>query len=115
LTLGPFHKDLKAHLCNLITDPDRLLYADKFSSKAILLNQQPERINVFYRIWSMASCMPHLWVLLVKFLKGALETWERFTQEYEPGSAISNATEEELDLVFSKPTNDISKRLLGKT
>jgi hypothetical protein len=115
LTLGPFHEDLKAHLRNLVADPDRLLHADKFSSKAILLNQQPERIDVFYRIWSMASRMPHLRVLLVEFLKGALETWERFTQEYEPGSAISNATEEELDLVFSKPTNDISERLLGET
>jgi hypothetical protein len=61
----------------------------------------------------MMPSMPHLRVLLVAYLDGALETMERFTEEFAPGGDIDKATPQERDLVASLTTNDISESALG--
>ena len=57
--------------------------------------------------------LPALPAILVAFLKGAAETWERFTEEFAPGSDISNATDDELDQAWMMSTNDANEGALG--
>jgi hypothetical protein len=113
LNLGPFHEEFKAHLRRLIADPELLLNPQTALSDAIFHGQRPERPEVFSTIFKMMAGMPHLRVLLVAYLQGALETMERFTEEFAVGGDIDKATPEERDLVASLTTNDISESALG--
>lgn len=58
--------------------------------------------------------MPHFREALVAFLKGASETWSRFTSEFAPGGLIDEATTEEKELAFMPPTNDENEGALGE-
>ncbi len=44
--------------------------------------------------------LPHLEPLLVAFLKGSLEGWAHFSQEFAPGSQISQSTDEDRHLAW---------------
>jgi hypothetical protein len=43
---------------------------------------------------SLGPSLPYLKPLLVEFCKGALETWKRFTAEFEEGGIIDQLTPE---------------------
>jgi hypothetical protein len=49
----------------------------------------------------------------VAFFKGAAETWKRFTSEFAPGGLIDEASQEEHDLAWMLPKNDINEEALG--
>ncbi|TFK16880.1 hypothetical protein FA15DRAFT_739248, partial [Coprinopsis marcescibilis] len=46
-------------------------------------------------------------------LQGAAATWSRFTSEFAPGGLIDEATQEERDLAWMAPTNDVNEGTLG--
>lgn len=56
---------------------------------------------------------PHLCRALIKFFKGALETWMCFTPEFWEDLDAMNTTNDEKLLAFQSPTNDINESQLG--
>ncbi|KAF8837647.1 hypothetical protein BDN67DRAFT_972671 [Paxillus ammoniavirescens] len=53
--------------------------------------------------------LPNLRDLLVVFLRGALETWVRFMEEFVPGGLIATSTAAERELATMPTTNDINE------
>ncbi|KAJ7702655.1 hypothetical protein B0H17DRAFT_1194548 [Mycena rosella] len=114
LTLGPFHVEVKDHICKLIASPELLLSMEPDSHLAATLDGC---------IWSdpraHAACIkllpthPDVKPLLLAGLKGSLVCWEHFTSEFEEGGAIDLALEAKKDLGFMPLTNDANKGLLG--
>ncbi|KAG1764536.1 hypothetical protein EDD22DRAFT_1018747 [Suillus occidentalis] len=47
------------------------------------------------------------------FLGGALETWERFTEEFAAGGLIASSSAEERELAAMPTTNDANEGMLG--
>jgi hypothetical protein len=92
LELGPFHERVKNHIREPTEHPEIALSSDADPAKATLLGIGWERSDVIYWILSNMDSMPHLRILFVKFLKGTLATWERFTTEFAPDGAIARAT-----------------------
>ena len=72
--------------------------------------QSPE---AFAAIQKLAPSLPYLKPLLVAFCKGAAETWKCFTSEFAPGGLIDEASQEERELAWMLPTNDINEGALG--
>jgi hypothetical protein len=113
LDLGPFHHDVLAHIGKLIADPELILTAGAAPEHATLFGDDWDRSDVIYWIWANMESMPHLRILWVEFLEGSLDTLERFTSEFAPGSAIDKATPAQREAAFSQSTNDISESALG--
>jgi hypothetical protein len=113
LDLGPFHERVLAHIRELIAHPEIALARDANPVKATLLGVGWERSDVIYWILSNMDQMPHLRILFVEFLTGALTTWERFAEEFAAGSAIAKSTGPQRLAAFSLPTNDISESAVG--
>ncbi|KAH9894908.1 hypothetical protein C8Q73DRAFT_645769 [Cubamyces lactineus] len=115
LKLGPLHEELKAYILKLIDDPSLLLEPNMTGpeSTAAFDGKAWERPEVISTVLKMAPSLPHLRRLLVVFLKGALETWKRFTVEFAEGGAIDRASDEERDRAYMLPTNDHNEGALG--
>jgi hypothetical protein len=113
LNLGPFHERVKNHIRKLIEQPELALAPDASPEAATLLGMGWERSDVIYWILSNMENMPHLRILFVEFLGGALTTWERFTAEFDTGGAIANANVAQRSAGFTLATNDISESALG--
>ncbi|KAI5885906.1 uncharacterized protein SCHCODRAFT_02753181 [Schizophyllum commune H4-8] len=113
LTLGPLHIRLRNFIEKLINDPSIILGDDAGYTTATFDGEEWERPGVFDAIVSLRPAMPHLQELLVEFLKGALETWERFTAEFDPSGDISQLTTEEQDEFWMPATNDANESALG--
>jgi hypothetical protein len=75
--------------------------------------QEWQTPSAFIAIQSLAPSLPHLKPLLVAFFKEAAETWKRFTSEFAPEGLIDEASQEERDLAWMLPTNDINEGVLG--
>ncbi|KAJ7906522.1 hypothetical protein B0H13DRAFT_2333358 [Mycena leptocephala] len=67
-----------------------------------------------YKIQSMASGLPRVLECLIAFFTGALETWLRFTVDYEEGGTIAILTPEERERAHMPPTNDANEGTLGE-
>ncbi|KAI5900009.1 uncharacterized protein SCHCODRAFT_02485539 [Schizophyllum commune H4-8] len=113
LTLGPLHVCLRNFIEKLINNPNIVLGDNATHATATFDGKEWERAGVFEAIASLRDAMPHLEVLFVEFLRGALETWERFTAEFDPGGDISQLTTEEQDEFWMPATNDANKSALG--
>lgn len=113
LTLGPLHVRLKNFIKKLIEDTDIVLGPDASYRTATFDGQEWETEGVFEAIAALRPKMPHLRVLFVEFLKGALETWERFTAEFDPGGDIDGLTPDEQDEFWLPATNDANEGALG--
>ncbi|EIW76785.1 hypothetical protein CONPUDRAFT_21718, partial [Coniophora puteana RWD-64-598 SS2] len=117
LTLGPFHENLKSHISFLIENPGALMEHDIKNSyiKATLDNRPWDNEQAVIAVLTLhrKDRLPNLNEVLVAFLKGALDTWHRFTTEFESTGLIATASEEETDLVFIPATNDENEGLLG--
>jgi hypothetical protein len=64
-------------------------------------------------ISSLSSTLPYLKPVLVAFFKGALETWKRFTPEFQKGGLIDQSTSEDQEMAWMPPTNDANEGALG--
>ena len=113
LDLAPFYDRIITHLQTVINNPDLLIGANASPETGSLDGQPWENPIAINTILQNRHLYPHLRPLLVEFLTGALETWKRFTKEFEPGSNISNLTPEERYFAFRQPSNDKNEGSLG--
>ncbi|TFY83099.1 hypothetical protein EWM64_g903 [Hericium alpestre] len=110
LDLGPLHQDLRTHIRKIIANPDVILDSlglEEEHWKTATLNQKPWMDpKAIEAVASLKPDLPHLKTMLVAFMRGALETWERFSAEFTPGSLIDTASDAERDLAYMPSTND---------
>lgn len=106
LDLAPFHDQLKQHCRKVIEDPE-ILIGNNVSWETATLDSKPwqneEAVNTIH---SSQDKLPNLQEALVLFFEGALETWERFTPEFQPDSEAMLATPEERAYAWRPSTND---------
>ncbi|TFY77504.1 hypothetical protein EWM64_g6509 [Hericium alpestre] len=115
LDLGPLHRDLHSHITYIIDHPEILLESsgDETWKKASLDKQPWEDPKAVKAVFSLQPELPHLKLLLVAFLKGALETWNRFSAEIDPDGLIDTASPSEKILAHMPSTNDLNEGALG--
>ncbi|KAF8224709.1 hypothetical protein L208DRAFT_1510322 [Tricholoma matsutake] len=76
-----------------IAEPELLYGPEAAYEKGSMDGKGWDRPEAIYAIQALAPTLPHLHGTLVAFLEGAVETWEWFSSEYEPGGEIANALE----------------------
>ena len=108
LDLGPLHHDLEAHLDTIIENPG-LLTGDTISHTTGAFCKTPWDQDLIDTIISRRQELPHLDRALVAFFKGVREKLPAFTEEFKPGSDVSQLTAQEKALAFRSPTNDHSE------
>jgi hypothetical protein len=113
LDLGPLHKKVFFHMQHIIGDPTFLVGHNVTYETGALGGQEWESPKTIAAIQNMVSSLPHIKPLLVAFFSGAAETWKRFTSEFAPCGLIDEATQEEHELAWMLPTNDINEGALG--
>ncbi|KAF8059514.1 hypothetical protein FPV67DRAFT_1426248 [Lyophyllum atratum] len=113
LDLKPLHVEVKVH-CNAIIDkPTLLLAPDASHMTGSLDGKLWERPEVFYAIHQLAPSLPHLEPCLVAFFRGALDTWNRFTSEFEENGVISRLSASQKARIHIPATNDHNEGALG--
>jgi hypothetical protein len=113
LDLAPLHTDVQEHIQKLIDDPNILIGATSSHKTASLNGDEWQNSAVVDRILELIPTLPHFRDVLVTFLKGAAQTWVRFTSEFAPGGLIDEATIEEKLLAWMPATNDENEGALG--
>ena len=113
LDLGPIHNKVYEHMKQIIQNPSIILGPNATYGTGTLDGEPWQSQAVFDAVQNMAPELPHLQPVLVKFFKGAQETWKKFTSEYAPGGLIDEATTAEKDLAWMPPTNDVNEGALG--
>jgi hypothetical protein len=113
LDLGPLHSKVKAHLEKVISNPGILLPPNGSYELGSMDGKAWEDSTAVEAVFQLSPSLPHLWPLLVAFFEGALETWERFTSEFDEGGLINTTTEEEREKAWMPPTNDVNEGALG--
>ncbi|KAJ1309410.1 hypothetical protein OPQ81_006187 [Rhizoctonia solani] len=114
LTLGPFHERVKWHCRAIILDPNLLIGAEASAATGTLDGQAWDRPDAIYNILLLIPILPNIQPILVAFFQGALETWERFTSEFETSGLVAQATETQRKTAWIPATNDISEGALGQ-
>ncbi|CUA69936.1 hypothetical protein RSOLAG22IIIB_08779 [Rhizoctonia solani] len=114
LTLGPFHKQVKQHCRAVISNPDLLIGAETSAAAGALDGKPWDRPDAIYNILSLIPILPNIRPILVAFFRGALQTWERFTSEFETDGLVAQATEKQRESAWIPATNDISEGALGQ-
>jgi hypothetical protein len=113
LDLGPLHKKVYFHIQRIIGDPTFLIGPNASYHAGTMDGQEWQSPEAFTAIQKLAPSLPHLKPLLVAFFEGAAQTWKRFISEFAPGGLIDEATQQERDLAWMLPTNDINEGALG--
>jgi hypothetical protein len=115
LELGPLHADVYKHMDILSKNPDQLLAGDITVSHltSILYGNEWRNPAFIEFVYSKGSGLPNISALLRTFFTGACITWKRFTSEFTPGGLIDEASQEEKELAWMLPTNDINEGALG--
>ena len=106
LDQAPFHDRLKRHCRKVIENPEILIGKDICYETATLDSkpwQDEAAVNV---ICDSQDNLPKLQDAIVLFFEGALETWERFTPEFQPNSDAMLATPDERARAWRPSTND---------
>ncbi|KAJ7056037.1 hypothetical protein C8F01DRAFT_1234071 [Mycena amicta] len=117
IDLGPLHDDVQAHCAALIEDPDLLLDFDADCHiHGTLDGKQFTRLEVVEAVkkLSEAGDVPHLREIFIAFLRGAQETWIRFSSEFAPGGVIDGLSPSLRKHVYLNPTNDVNEGALGE-
>lgn len=115
LDLGPLHQQVKEHIRKMINDPSLVLLPGALHETGTMNGTQWEHPEAMYAAWSLMGQpnFPKLDGLLRAFLEGALETWERLTEEYRDGGVIAKSSAEQRRLAHLDPTNDCNEGGLG--
>lgn len=114
LDLGPFHNNFIRHIQALIANPALLLASDTADSAEFLGQATWRKSRAVAEIHAMCSSLPHIQPVLCAFLTGALETWERFCEEFVEGGAVDQLTKPERESAWMPATNDVNEGTLGK-
>ncbi len=113
LTLGPLHQKLKVHMNKIIQNPNLILAPDASYTLGALDSNIWYKPEVVVAIQQLVPNLPHIKPIMMTFFRGALETWERFTSEFQEGGDISKLTETEKGMIFMPSTNDVNEGALG--
>ncbi|KAL5476721.1 hypothetical protein ACEPAI_2907 [Sanghuangporus weigelae] len=103
LELGPLLQKVKSHINKLIDDPTIITSPDSSPQAATLSgNEAWDRPDTMRSIQNLIaeSKLPMLEDLFKAFLWGALDTWERFSAEFNNDGAIAALTEGERQQVW---------------
>lgn len=73
-----------------------------------------ERLGAMAAVHHFAADLPCLQEIFVAFLRGALDTWIRFSAEFEEEGDIARLTGSERQLYRMLTTNDANKGALGE-
>ncbi|TFK17573.1 hypothetical protein FA15DRAFT_710670 [Coprinopsis marcescibilis] len=112
LNLGPLHKNFHTHILRVINNPALILNSCNY--KTATADGEPwESQKVVECIQSLIPTFPSFEPMFVAGLQGAAATWSRFTSKFAPGGLIDEATQEERDLAWMAPTNDVNEGALG--
>ncbi|EPT04935.1 hypothetical protein FOMPIDRAFT_1086051, partial [Fomitopsis schrenkii] len=106
------HQEVKDHICNLIDEPALLLSCHVSYVTATLDGQPWECEAVIIAIQKHSPQLPHLEAIMLAFLRGTLETWERFASEFAPGGLIDLANTSEREEAWMPSTNDANEGAL---
>lgn len=113
LEAGPLHKDVQKHIEKVIENPNLLLSKDTTYETGSMDGKEWERPGAVKAVLEMSPSLPHLKDALVAFFKGALETWKRFTSEFDSDGLIDNASAHQRELAWMPATNDMNEGVLG--
>ncbi|KAJ6452895.1 hypothetical protein C8R47DRAFT_997938 [Mycena vitilis] len=113
INLTALHNQVIAHIEKLIDNPNLLLDPTTPCEEATVDGKPFRDQFAVDSVHFMAHRLPHLEVLLVAFLKGALVAWKRFSAEFAPDSIINSLTPAEKLLISIPATNDANEGLLG--
>ena len=111
LDLGANYDHIKRHMEAVINNPDLLLGGSH--TVATLYGEKWDNAEVIEIIRAGQDSLPHLRELLLAFFQGALETWNRFTEDISDDPKVTGATPEQRSLAFRHPTNDQNEGALG--
>ncbi|EUC54483.1 hypothetical protein RSOL_052380, partial [Rhizoctonia solani AG-3 Rhs1AP] len=111
LELGAYHHNVKRHCLAIQENPSSLVTP----STGALDQGEWERPSVIQEVNNISKSLPHLYKMLTAFFRGALGTWERFTQEFGPDTTLGRASAGVRSQVWNNPTNDASEGALGQT
>jgi len=111
LDLGPEYDRIKRHMKAVIDDPDLLLGGSH--TVGTLYGERWDNEYAIKFIRTSRDSLPHLRELLVAFFQGALETWNRFTEDICGDPKVTGATPEQRRLAFRHPTNDKNEGAFG--
>lgn len=106
LDMAPFHDQLKQHCRKVIENPEILIGNDVSYETATLDSKPWQDEAAINAILVSQDKLPNLRDALILFFRGALETWERFTPEFQPDSEAMLATPDERTLAWRPSTND---------
>ncbi|KAL5483219.1 hypothetical protein ACEPAI_8449 [Sanghuangporus weigelae] len=116
LELGPLLQKVQTHIRRLIDDPQIVLSPGSSPQEAILCGNEdwdrPDTIKTI-QIFIADGKLPMLEELFKAFLRGALQTWERFSAEFNDDGTIAALTEGERQLAWMPATNDANEGALG--
>jgi hypothetical protein len=112
LHMGPFHEHVKAHMGAIVENLDPLLFLGTDYKNCTLDGKPWQWPEIVAAIHEQAVGLPHLQVLLITFLKGALETWIHFTSEFMSGGRIDHSTAAQWDQAYMPTTNDANEGML---
>ncbi|KAJ3818289.1 hypothetical protein F5880DRAFT_1491626 [Lentinula raphanica] len=113
LKLRHFHQNLKAHLRKLIATPELIISPDISFELASFDGKPWDRPDAIYAVQYRLPTLPHLKPLFVALCRGALQTWERFTDEWAEDSPIMSASAGDIDRASMKKTNDKNESEFG--
>lgn len=113
LEMGPTHMFLLQHIKTLLRNPGLLDSMGSTPEQSTLYNQQWDSNEVFFTVKALIPSLSHFRAVLLAFLQGSLETWERFSADYQSGGVIALATPEERALAYMPVTNDRNEGALG--
>ncbi|TFK29206.1 hypothetical protein FA15DRAFT_678043 [Coprinopsis marcescibilis] len=113
LDLGPFHAEVYNHIQKLAAYPELLTDGPANCQTACLEGKEWRSPDFMSKMAQLSPTLPHLRDLFVAFAEGAAVTWKRFTSEFAPGGLIDEASQEEHDLAWMLPTNDMNEGALG--
>ncbi|OCB84856.1 hypothetical protein A7U60_g8077 [Sanghuangporus baumii] len=109
-------QQVQAHIRKLIDDPQIILSPSSSPQEATLCGNEdwdrPDTISAI-RVFIADDKLPKLKELFKAFLRGALQTWERFSAEFNDDGTIAALTEGERQLAWMPATNDANEGALG--
>ncbi|KAJ7758800.1 hypothetical protein DFH07DRAFT_940215 [Mycena maculata] len=116
LDLGPLHDRIKDHCRAVIASPDLLLGPHAAYETATMDGKPFVWPELFYVLQARQQARSPedktiMRELLVAFLTGALETWGKFTTEFEVAKSLSAADRKR---AFMRATNDANEGKLGE-
>ncbi|KDQ06229.1 hypothetical protein BOTBODRAFT_121805 [Botryobasidium botryosum FD-172 SS1] len=113
LDLGDFYAELIAFIERLEGSICLILSPEASYETGSLDGRPWERPEAFYAVQRLATQLPHLEGVMLAFLRGAKETWVRFTSEFSSDGKIASASASERHCAWMKPTNDDNEGALG--